>query len=514
MSLSKTIDKKITPITIARSAIVSPPPVVTVLGHIDHGKTTLLDKIRESSVAARESGGITQHIGAYQVVVKEKSTGLLKKITFLDTPGHAAFSKMRSRGAAVADFAILVIAADESFKAQTKESLEHIKSAKIPFLVAINKVDLPNVNLEKVRKDLARNGVLVEQEGGDVVCLPISAKTGQGVDELLEMILLLAEMAELQANPNGEFQAVVIESRLDRAKGPIATLLVKQGTLKLGDRVKVESVDCKVRAMHDESGQAVTVAELGRPVIVLGFKAIPPVGGIVTVVSKIGEIAKEATSSRIQFKEGQRKDIGEIIKEESGKKLKIILKADTSGTLEAILGSLPENVLIIDCGVGDLTESDVFLADTTCSEMIGFRVKISSGVKKLAQTEKVNFRTFQTIYELLREIEDEILKIMEPTIQQQILGQAEIIAEFEFDKQRVAGCRGLDGKISKSEKLYLKRNREVIGSCRIKSMRIGKINVDSAGKNDEFGLILTPYLDFNIGDVLVSSRNQRTGIND
>lgn len=475
---------------------------MAVLGHIDHGKTTLLDKIRQTNVVASEAGGITQHIGAYQVRVKERENRRVKKITFIDTPGHAAFSQMRSRGAKVADLVVLVVAADEGFKPQTGESLKHIKTAKIPYLVAINKVDLANINIKKVKKELAKNGIVVEDEGGKIVTVEVSAKTGKGINELLEMILLLAEMAELKGEPQGELEAVVIESKLDRARGPLATIIIRNGSLKIGDEIKVENVEAKIRAMFDENGRRVDVAGPSKPVEVLGFEEIPAIGGkVITEVPEkepsVPSVIRKVSETEPKTPEGTKEN-----------KLKIILKSDVAGTLEAILASLPENIEVVSSGVGDVNESDVLLASASGAEIIGFRVKISSAVKKLAQVEEVKVATYQVIYELLEEVEEKVLKIMEPTIDEEILGQAEIIAEFVVKKWRVAGAKVIEGRIGKKDKLHLKRGQEIIGDCRIKSMKRVKETIAQAKKGDEFGVILDPSLDFTIGDVLVSYRKK------
>jgi len=481
---------------------LSRSPIVTVLGHIDHGKTTLLDKIRQTNVVASEAGGITQHIGAYQINYKGKL------VTFIDTPGHAAFSQMRSRGAKVADLVVLVVAADEGFKPQTGESLKHIKTAKIPYLVAINKIDLPNIDVKKVRKDLAKNGIKVEKEGGKIVDVSVSAKTGKGVDELLEMILLLAEMAEIKGNPQGKLEAVVVESKLDRARGPLATILIHNGSLEVGNEVKVEKVEAKVRAMFDENGKRVSVAGPSKPVEVLGFEKVPSVGGKVRrgkVEEKL-ETKKPITKEVKTSKEEEESASAEAPADE--KKLKIVLKTDVVGTLEAILSSLPENVEVVHSRVGDVAESDVLLANATEAQIVGFGVKIPGTVRKLAQVEKVKIETYKVIYELLEEIEEKVLKVMEPTIDEEILGQAEIIAEFAVKKQRVAGGKVYEGRIAKRDKLHLKRGKEIVGDCRIKSMKREKENITQAKKGDEFGAILNPSLDFTIGDVLVSYRKK------
>jgi len=464
------------------------PPIVAVLGHVDHGKTSLISKIYEKDLTKKEFGGISQHIGAYQISFKGK------KITFIDTPGHVAFSKMRSRGAKVADLAILVVAADEGVKPQTLESLKHIQEANIPFLVAANKIDLPNINLDWLKGNLAENGILVEGWGGNVVFVPVSAKTGKGIDELLEMILLLWEMEEVKSDPEGELEAVVIESKLDPKKGPVATVLIRNGSLKVGEEIRTEEVGGRIRAMIDDKGRNVNIAYPGEAVEVLGFSKVPLVG------SKIirGPLEEKLPSS-------SKPKTFEKNKEEE-KKIKIILKADTQGTLEAILGSLSQEIKVILSGVGNINESDVLLAKTSGAQIIGFNVKASGAVEKLAETEKVEIKTYNIIYELLEDLEARVLKLLEPTIDEEVLGQAKIIAEFIVKNQRVAGCKVEEGEIEKDFPLHLKREGKIIAECQIASMKIGKEDTKKVKKGEEFGVILNCPVDFKVGDVLISYR--------
>jgi translation initiation factor IF-2 len=461
--------------------------VVVVLGHVDHGKTTLLDKIRQTNVASDEPGGITQHIGAYQINYKGQP------ITFIDTPGHEAFSQMRSRGAKVADLGILVVAVDEGVKPQTIESLKYIQEARMNYLVALNKIDLPNTNIERVKKLLSQNRIMVEGYGGDIVAVPISAKTGKGIDDLLEMILLLAQMAQLKGNPKDEVEGVVIESRLDPRRGTVATVLVRNGSLKIGDEVQVEDLRAKIRAMIDDKGRMVKVALPSQPVEVLGFKTVPPVGGKIKQVE--GKMPEEKPKA---------KKLEEVRKE--GKKLKIILKADSLGTLEAVESSLPKECQIIYGGVGEVNESDVLLADTTGAEIIAFDVKISPLVKKLAEQELVKIAQFNIIYELLEAVSKKLAKFLKLTGEEEILGRAEIIAEFKIKNERIAGCRVTQGKIAKQNLIQLTRGEEILGSARIKSMKIRKNDVKEAKIGEEFGVIFSPKLDFALGDMLVSLR--------
>ncbi len=481
----------------------SRPPVVVILGHIDHGKTTLLSKIKELDLTRKEHGGITQHIGAYQVKFKNQL------ITFIDTPGHAAFNQMRSRGAKIADLAVLVVAASEGVKPQTLESLKFIQKARINFLVALNKIDLPEVNIESAKKNLADNGIPIEGFGGDVVVVPVSAKEGKGINDLLEMILLLAEMMSLQGNPQDKLQAIVIESKIDSHKGPLATILVRNGSLKVGDEIKVENTFGKIRAMFDEKGQSINQALPSQPVEVLGFKEVPVVGGQVEEVKE----AKDKVFKEILLPVKE-KVISITTEEESQEtepsKLKIILKADMEGTLEAIKNSLPADCQIIKAEVGEVNDSDVLLADTSLAEVITFNVKVSNQIKKLAETEKVRISSYQVIYELLEEVEKKVLKIMEPTIDEEVLGKAEILAEFS-GKEKIAGCRVMEGEIKKNDQCHLLRNLKIMGEVRFKSMKKGKENTQQVKKGEEFGVVLSPTIDFEVSDVLVSYRQPQTG---
>jgi len=456
------------------------PPIVVVLGHVDHGKTSLISKIKKLDLTKKEAGGISQQIGAYQVA----------GITFIDTPGHVAFAKMRTRGAKVADLAILVVAADEGVKPQTRESFKYIQEAKIPYLVAINKIDLPNVNVDWVKANLAENNILVEGYGGEAVAVPVSAKTGRGLKQLLEMILLLAAMNPLEGGPNGELEGVVIESKLDPKRGQLATVLIRNGQLKEGDEVWVEAVKVKVKALFDEAGRRVKRALPSQPVQVLGFTQAPPVG------------ARVCTSPTDIVKKKQPADES-LKKEVTDSKLKIILKADTAGALEAILDSFPSEVRVIESGVGEISSSDVILAGTTGAWVLGFNVGLSGAVKKLAQTEKVKVKTYRIIYDLLDAVEKQVLEMLEPTINEEVLGKAEVIAEFTIKRERIAGCRVIKGRISRQDHFHLKRGTKILGDGRIKSLRIGKKDVEQVEKGDEFGMVLAGGLDFAVGDVLI-----------
>lgn len=466
------------------------PPIVVVLGHVDHGKTSLISQIYQKDLTRKEYGGISQHIGAYQVEFKT-SQGKIGKITFIDTPGHVAFSKMRSRGATVADLAVLVVAVDEGVKPQTLESLKHIQEAGIPFLVAINKIDLPGANINWLKNNLAENGILVEGWGGNIVAVPVSAKTGQGIEELLEMILLMGEMNELKADPEGELEAVVIESKLDPKKGPLATVLVRNGNLKIGEEIFTEETKGKIKQMLSDKGERLEVAFPSQPVEVLGFEKVPWVGSKVSKTPLALEKDKESDLFL--------KPVGS----EEEKKIKIILKSDTRGTLEALLGSFPSEIEILEAGTGEVSESDVLLAKNTGGEIIAFNVKIPARVKKLAEFEQVKIYEYKIIYELLKDIEEKVLKLLEPTIDEEILGEAEILMEFLIKGKRIAGCRVKEGEISKRFPVHLKRAGEIIGDAKITSLKKGKEDVEKVKKGEEFGASLEG-VDFKTGDMILS----------
>ena len=474
------------------------PPVVCVLGHVDHGKTTLLDYIRKTHVASKESGGITQHIGAYQIKVqgpKSKVQREEKKITFIDTPGHAAFIALRARGAKVADLAILVVDAKEGVKPQTSESLKIIQKEKIPFLVAINKIDLEGASVDMVKSQLAEKEVLVEGYGGDVVCVPLSAKTGKGIDELLEMIILVSEMQNLKTKIKAPLKAVVIESKMDNQKGPLATLLVKEGLLKVNDKLKADSVFGKVKAMFDSSGKIINQAGPAEPVEILGFKNIPKVGSLVS-------IAENQSSKTREKKHVPKKNNKE--KEKNEKKLKLIIKADVNGSLEAIINSLGEETDIIFQGIGNITESDILLAVSTGSLILAFKVKTPNQVQKLADFEGINIRNYEIIYKLLEDIEEKVLKIIEPQINETVLGEAKVIAEFKMKDVHIAGCKVKKGKISLNDTVHIKREDNLIGNAKIKGIQKERINAKQGKAGEEIGIVLTPDIEFQKEDDIIS----------
>lgn len=445
--------------------MLSRPPIVVVLGHVDHGKTTLLDAIRQTDVASREYGGITQKIGAYQI----------NNITFIDTPGHEAFSQMRSRGAKVADIAVLVVAANDSVMPQTAESIKIIQAANIPYIVAINKIDLPEANVDKVIQDLLRHNVLLENYGGEVPFLKVSAKKHQGIKELLDLIQLVAEMSATSGDPDGPLEFAVIESKLDKNRGPVATLVIRNGTLKISQEITIDDQKSKVRALIDYQGKNITQASPGMPVEVLGLSKIPPVGAA-------------AGEARTQ------------VKTEDGA-LNVILKADTLGSLEAISARIPANVNVLQSSTGEVNEADVLLAKSTKAIILGFNTKASPAAIKLAQAEKVLVRTYKIIYELLDELKDAAAGMLEPEVTEEVLGTGEIVAEFPYEKLRVAGVQVTDGRIARGD--LVKVNDQ---QSKVKSLRVGKEEANKVEKGKECGVLLEPQVDFEVGNGIICYR--------
>ncbi len=457
-------------------------PIVVVLGHVDHGKTTLLDTIRKTSVAAREAGGITQAIGASVVTT---SSG--NKITFIDTPGHAAFTKMRGRGALVADIAILVVAQDDGVQPQTKEALQIIKDAKIPFIVAGTKADVAGVTPELVLGQLEKEEIYFEGRGGQVPFVSVSAKNNIGITELLEMIVLVAEVTELKGDSDAPLEAVVIESGKDKM-GPMATVVVTNGSLKVGQTVYVEKSECKVRALFDDTGKTIKEVTPGEPARIFGFSEVPLVGARVT--NNEEDITPVVTKTKGVF------DLRRLADDE----IPIILKAGNAGALEAILASLPAKIVAVDSGVGDVTSSDILSAQSSNAYVFAFESKIPNDIAKLAELEKVKVARFTIIYELLQRLE-EILKIGKVEIK----GRAEILAIFPFNNKKVAGSKVIDGKLTKGDSVILMRADKEIGKAKIISIRKQKLEVGIVGQGEEFGAIVEPQLDFQIKDVLVSA---------
>ena len=479
------------------------PPIVAVLGHVDHGKTTLLDSIRKTTVAAHEHGGITQHIGAYQVEVGHER----HLITFIDTPGHEAFAKMRSRGAQVADIALLVVAADDGVMPQTKESIEQIRDSGAQMIVVINKIDMPGVIIEKVKADLAKNGVQVEGFGGDVPVALVSAKSGKGVAELLDLISLVAQIRGLDFEPAASIEAVVIETRVDKGKGLVATLIVKKGTLKFGDLLFEGSKQvARVRAMFDEHGKGVSVAGPARPVEVLGFTSLPSVGSIlrtdVLLEQKPNAIPQAAQT--VPLSAENLPDWLKPVSEQEGAKLNIILKADTAGSMEAILAALNKKIKIVHSGIGDVGDADVLMAKSSKAFIVGFNVKCPASVEKLAQTEKVIFRIYTIIYELLDELTEVVSGMKEVLAEERELGKGTIIAEFPFEKSRIAGTRIIAGRLARGDSVKIMRGEEEVGRAKIKTIRKGKNDVTKVEEGIECGVLFDKKVDFTLQDAIIA----------
>lgn len=476
------------------------PPVVAVLGHVDHGKTSLLDAIRKSDVAKGEHGGITQHIGAYQIQFEGKP------ITFIDTPGHEAFAQMRSRGANVADLALLVVAADDSVKPQTKESIEQIKKAGVGLIVVINKIDLPGANAERVKKDLAREGVQVEGFGGDVPLALVSAKAKTGIKELLDLILLVAQIKELTADPKKPFEGMVIETRVDKGKGMVASVVVKNGTLKAGMTLfEGEKAVARVRAMFDEYGKPVGEALPARPVEVLGFMVLPSVG--VTLKDAPFSIQMKARESASRVATDANMGLPDWLKpkeEQEKEKLNIVLKADTAGSLEAITASLSDRIKIVGKGVGDISEADILMARGARAFVVGFNVKCPGAVSKLAQIEKVVFRTYNIIYELLNELDEVVTGMKEVLASERELGVGVIIAEFPYEKTRIAGTDVKSGRLARGDMVKIIRKDEEIGRVKIKSIRKGKDEATKVEEGSQCGVLLDREVAFELNDVIIA----------
>ncbi len=476
-------------------------PIVAILGHVDHGKTTLLDYIRKSNITKKEHGGITQKIGAYEIDTGYKDYKT-SKITFIDTPGHEAFSLLRARGANIADIAILVVDAKDSLMPQTIESISHIKAAKIPFIVALNKIDLPEANPEKVKRDLIKYEVLVEGQGGQVPTVEISAKTGLGVNELLELILLTITDLDLVYDEKNPVQAYVIETKKDR-RGIMPSLIIKDGAIKVGDFLYDKNEKFKVRSLINDKGVSVDHVFPSTPFEMSGFSNLPGVGSIVSNVAK----NEEQTTSPVAMK---RKNINlddllQTPKKE--KRLSLLIKADSVGSLEAIKQSLTknDNVDIILEAVGEVNKSDVFLAKTTKSIIIGFATGVSAEAAEAAKQEKVIIKTYNIIYELLDELTEvaDLLKEKEET-EKILKGEAKILATFIIEGEKIYGVKVTKGKINLGDGLEVYRKEKLLGRSKLVSLKIRAKEVTEVKKNDEAGMVFSPPLDITIGDMIKS----------
>ncbi|NMB27692.1 MAG: translation initiation factor IF-2 [Tissierellia bacterium] len=487
------------------------PPVVTVMGHVDHGKTSLLDAIRKTNVTKGEAGGITQHIGASIVNVNGK------KVVFLDTPGHEAFTSMRARGTQVTDLAVLVVAADDGVMPQTIEAINHAKAANVPIIVAINKIDRPDSNVDRIKQELVEYGLVPEEWGGDTITVPVSALKKQGIDELLEMILLLAEMQELKANPNRNMVGTVVEAQLDKGRGPVATVLVQKGTLKVGDMIVCGSASGRVRAMFDDKGKSTKKVGPSTPVMVLGLSEVPNSGDMVYGVDDEKTARAYANRRKEIIREEQLKssqkvsldDLFEKIQLGEIKELNVIIKTDVRGTIDAIKQSLEKleheevRVNIIHGGVGGITETDIMLASASNAIIIGFNVRPTLNALDIAKEEKVDVRTYRVIYEAIDDIKSAIKGMLAPKYVEEVIGRAEVRATFKVPGGgTVAGIYVQQGKVTRNSTIRLLRDDIVIFEGRVSSLRRFKDDVREVLSGYEGGLGLENYNDIKDGDML------------
>ncbi len=488
------------------------PPVVVVMGHVDHGKTSLLDKIRDSSVTSTEAGGITQHIGAYTVSIDNKP------ITFLDTPGHEAFTAMRMRGAQVTDIAILVVAADDGVMPQTIEAINHAKAANVEIIVAVNKIDKPSANQDRVKQELVEYGLLTEDWGGETICVPVSAMTGEGIDHLLEMIILVAEMRELRANPNKKARGTIIESTLDKGRGPVATVLVQDGTLKIGDPIVVGTSYGKIRAMMDDKGRKVKMSPPSMPVEILGLNEVPMAGDAFYVAASEKQARQYAESvmakSRLDMiKDTPNKvsldDLFSQIKSGNVKDLNIVVKADVQGSVEAVKNSLErlsnEEVRIrtIHGGVGAITESDVMLASASNAIIIGFNVRPETSAKSVAEAEKVDVRLYRIIYNAIEDITAAMKGMLDPVFREKVTGHAEIRQIFKASGVgTIGGSYITDGKFTRNSQVRIIRDGKVIFDGTMAALKRFKDDVKEVNQGYECGLSFQKFNDIKEGDIV------------
>ncbi len=488
------------------------PPVVTIMGHVDHGKTSLLDHIRKANVASKEHGGITQHIGAYQVELPEG------KITFLDTPGHAAFTAMRARGAQVTDIAILVVAADDGIMPQTREAIQHIQNADVPMIVAVNKIDKPDANPDRVLQQLTEFNVVPEAYGGQTMTVNVSALTGQGVPDLLEGILLTAEVMELKADPKAELQGVVVEAKLEKGRGPVATILVQEGTLKIGDSVIVGLTAGRIKAMTDYTGAKVDEAGPSTPVEILGLSDVPAAGDHVqfaederTARNVAEERAQKAHAKSLEAP-SRGMTLSELRKKletEELRELNLVIKADVQGSVEAVRGMLEKvkneevETKIILSGVGSITESDILLASAANAIVVGFNVKPEGKAKAEAEKRKVEIRTYTIIYELIEDIEAAVKGMLEPKFEESYLGTVEIRVRFQFGRKGViAGCYVTDGKITRNAKCRVRRGKDIVYEGEVNTLKHLKDDVREVTLGMECGVTFENWEAFKEGDMI------------
>ena len=492
--------------------LLSRPPVVVVMGHVDHGKTSLLDALRSSKVTEREAGGITQHIGASTIAVGDQ------QVTFLDTPGHEAFTAMRMRGAQVTDIAILVVASDDGVMPQTVEAINHARAAGIHLIVAINKMDKPSANPDRVKQELADHGLVVEEWGGDTICVPVSALQGDGLDSLLEMILLVAEMNEYKANPNKKARGTIIESELDKGRGPVATVLVQEGTLKVGDPIVAGLAYGRIRAMIDDKGKSVKKATPSMPVEILGLSEVPIAGDMFYVATndkharQVAEKVKAQGRSQLMVQTPSKVSLDDLftqIQEGKVKDLNIIVKADVQGSVEAVRQSLERlsneevRIRIIHGGVGAVTESDVILASASNAIIIGFNVRPDSGARSVADHEEVDVRLYRVIYNAIEDIEAAMKGMLDPEFKEKIIGHAEVRQTFKISSMgTIAGSHVIDGKITRNSQVRIVRDGIVIYEGTLTSLKRFKDDAKEVNTGYECGLMFERFNDVKEGDVV------------
>ncbi len=492
------------------------PPVITIMGHVDHGKTRLLDAIRRTNVMDTEAGGITQHIGAYQVEVEGQ------KITFLDTPGHEAFTAMRARGAQVTDVTVLVVAADDGVKPQTLEAIAHARAAGVPIVVAINKIDKPDANPDVVKQQLADIGLVVEEWGGDTVCVLTSAKAKKGISELLENLLLVAEMENLRADPSQPARGVVIEAKLDKTKGPLATVLVHDGTLRLGDTVVVGTTWGRIKAMFNDAGKRVRKAKPSTPVVILGLHSVPQVGDTLATVADEHKartlVAKQQKEAELAPKSVSLTNLFDQINTGQVKELNIIFKADVQGSIEPIRDSLERlgtdkvQINIIHSGSGNVTESDVMLAIASKGLIIAFNTGVEAGAQRLAEAEGIDIRNYNVIYDLIDDVEKALKGMLEPEYVEVVEGRAEVRAIFPGSKkQKVAGVYISEGKVSRGASVRVRRGDKILAESSVNSLRRFKDDVKEVAAGYECGVGVKDFNDFQVSDILEFFSRQKAG---
>ncbi|MEL7644888.1 MAG: translation initiation factor IF-2 [Anaerolineaceae bacterium] len=502
------------------SKLENRPPVITILGHVDHGKTTLLDAVRHTNVAGGEAGGITQHIGAYQVMHKNRL------ITFLDTPGHAAFSSMRARGAKGADIVILVVAADDGVQPQTKEAINHAKAAQVPIVVALNKIDKPDANPDMVKRQLADLGLQPDEWEGDTFVVPVSAKTGKGLEDLLETILLVADNMVIKANPKGTCIGTVVEANLDKTTGPMATLLVQNGTLKVGSVVVAGESYGKIKAMFDQRNKRIEKAPPSTPVVVMGLDHLPDAGDLFQVVENerearaIVEGRKAEREAKRSTKRATLEELFAKVKSGEARELRLILKADVRGSLEPIVNSLEDlgkkekdiSIQVLHSETGNVTESDVALAAASNAVILGFNVDVEPNTRHMAEAEGVSIRVYKIIYRMLEDVEKALKGLLEPELVEKVIGTAQVLATFKVSKAGMAaGCRVTNGEIRRNASVRVIRAGEHVFTGEISSLKREKEDVREVREGMECGISIKNFEDFEVGETIESFIMEKFG---